>query len=54
MPRVNKNKCIGCGACVASCPNGAINLVNGKAVIDAKKCKNSRECISVCPQEAIN
>ncbi len=53
MPKVDKNKCIGCGACVVSCPNQAIKLIKGKAVIDLKKCKGSGECLKICPQEAI-
>jgi len=53
MYRVNKEKCIGCGTCVLTCP-GAIELENdNKAkVIDQKKLK---ECggENVCPYGAI-
>ena len=30
---VNQETCVGCGACVDSCPFGAITLENDKAVI---------------------
>ena len=52
-PKIKKDLCIGCGACAAVCPNNAIELVDGKAVIDPKKCKNAFECIKVCPVQAI-
>lgn len=53
MPKVKKDVCIGCGACTAVCPHSAIEMKNGKAVIDQKKCKKCLECVKVCPVEAI-
>ena len=53
-PKIKKDLCIGCGACAAVCPNNAIELVDGKAVVDPKKCKNAFECIKVCPVQAIS
>lgn len=38
--------CVGCGACQSICDNGAIIQVNGKRVIDQKKCINCLKCIS--------
>ncbi|PKM92016.1 MAG: ferredoxin-type protein NapF, partial [Euryarchaeota archaeon HGW-Euryarchaeota-1] len=29
MPKVNLEKCVGCGACMSVCPVGAISLING-------------------------
>ena len=51
--KVNKEKCIGCGACVANCP-GAIQIgKNGKAeVINSKKLEKCGGK-SVCPMDAI-
>ncbi len=54
MVKINKEKCIGCGACIAVCPHEAIKLENGKAVIDQKKCKNCFKCIDICPVKAIS
>lgn len=47
--------CQGCVArpCVNTCKFGAINVVNGKSVIDPSKCKNCGMCVSVCPYQAI-
>jgi hypothetical protein len=53
-PQVNPKKCISCGACIASCPNKAIDWKNGKAYIDPKKCKLALKCISICPVNAIS
>ncbi|MDR0675214.1 MAG: 4Fe-4S binding protein [Mycoplasmataceae bacterium] len=50
---VNKDTCIGCGVCEASCPMGAIKLVDGKAMIDINKCTGCGACVSSCPVSAI-
>ena len=36
--KVDAKRCISCRLCVGNCPVGAIEMVNGKAVIDADKC----------------
>ncbi len=47
--------CQGCVArpCVNTCKFGAINIVNGRALIDAAKCRNCGMCLNVCPYKAI-
>jgi len=40
----NAQKCIGCGLCTLFCPEEAISLVDGKAVIDPGKCVNCGIC----------
>lgn len=51
---IDKNKCIGCGACVGICPVGAISFDdNGKADIDTGKCIKCGTCEATCPVEAI-
>jgi len=55
MVEVNKEKCIGCGTCVAVCPVGAITLSDGEeyAIIDHDLCIECFTCIETCPEEAI-
>jgi len=50
---VDREKCISCGACVASCPVGAISFVDGKAHIDPSICIKCGTCESICPVQAI-
>jgi len=46
-------KCIGCRKCLSVCPQNAISLVGGVAVIDKKKCIGCARCLRVCPASAI-
>jgi len=55
MPKykVNKEKCIGCGVCVANCPGATKIGEDGKAeVIDEEKLEKCGE-ENVCPVGAI-
>jgi len=45
--------CEGCGNCVKTCPNNALSLENGKAVVDHKLCILCGYCNPVCPMFAI-
>ena len=48
--QIDKEKCVGCGACVGACPVEAITMGDdGKAVIDAEKCISCGTCAAVCP-----
>lgn len=50
---IDKNACIGCGVCEASCPVGAIKIVDGKAVVEESKCTECGACVGTCPVSAI-
>lgn len=53
--KIDPEKCNGCGECVPSCAEGAIKLINGKAVLSAENlCDGLGACLGECPQGAIS
>ncbi len=51
---IDQDKCDGCGLCVPSCAEGAIKLVDGKAVLAADNlCDGLGACLGECPRDAI-
>ena len=54
-PQIDQLRCIGCGACVAACPEGGVlGVVNGKAtIINGLKCVGHGLCAEACPVEGI-
>ena len=54
-PRIDAASCIGCGTCVAACPeDGVLGLVDGIArVIHGARCVGHGVCAEVCPVGAI-
>lgn len=53
-PVVDTTVCIGSGACVKACPEEALGVVDGKAVlIGAAHCIGHGACLPACPVEAI-
>ena len=52
--RIDQDKCDGCGLCVPSCAEGAIKMINGKAVLSADNlCDGLGACLGECPRDAI-
>lgn len=47
-----KNKCIGCGSCVADCKKGAVTMVEGRPVTDRSLCDGCMACTAFCPGDA--
>jgi len=53
-PVVDPTRCMGSGACAKACPEKALGVVNGKAVlINAAHCIGHGACMAACPVEAI-
>ena len=50
---IDKEMCVECGVCVNTCPEDAIELVNGEHIINQDKCTNCELCIDECPEGAI-
>jgi len=54
MITIDEELCIGCGLCVGACQEGAIGLVDGKAVMLREDyCDGLGNCLPVCPTGAI-
>ncbi len=53
--RINEEKCSGCGSCVTGCPEGALQVIDGKArVVSDLFCDGLGACIGDCPEGAID
>jgi ferredoxin len=51
---INEAKCDGCGLCVPSCEEGALQIVDGKArLVKEVYCDGLGNCLGECPQGAI-
>lgn len=48
-----EEKCDGCGNCAEKCPEGAIQILEGKAVVSRLFCSGCGVCSLVCPESAI-
>lgn len=50
--KIDKAKCIGCGACAAVCPDG-FEMAGGKAKVKNPKAKCAKSAADSCPVKAI-
>jgi len=53
-PVIDPLRCIGSGSCVRACPEQALGIINGKAVLtNGAACIGHGACLKACPVEAI-
>ncbi len=46
--------CIGCGECMAVCPNSALRLSSETSFVDRDRCVACGKCVEVCPSKAMH
>ena len=56
MPvKVDRDLCIGCGACTGVCPTGSLELDDeGKSVCNEDTCIDCGACVATCPVSALS
>ncbi len=53
--RIDEPKCNGCGLCIPGCPEGALQIIDGKArLVSDLFCDGLGACIGDCPEGAIS
>lgn len=53
--KIDEEKCNGCGLCVPNCPEGALQIIDGKArLVSDLFCDGLGACIGNCPEGAIS
>ena len=52
--RIDEEKCNGCGLCIPNCPEGALQIIGGKArLVGDLLCDGLGACLGHCPEGAI-
>ncbi len=53
--RIDEEKCTGCALCIPNCPEGAIQIIDGKArLVSDLLCDGLGACLGHCPEDAIS
>lgn len=53
--KIDEEKCNGCGLCLPNCPEGALQIIDGKArLVSDFFCDGLGACIGHCPAGAIS
>jgi NAD-dependent dihydropyrimidine dehydrogenase PreA subunit len=52
--QIDEEKCTGCGQCIPDCPEGALQVIEGKArLVSDLFCDGLGACMGACPEGAI-
>ncbi len=54
-PKIDLEKCTGCGTCIDTCPMGVLEIQDDKAyVANPDECSECQACEAACPNNAIS
>ena len=52
--KIDEEKCNGCGLCIPNCPEGALQIIDGKVrLVSDLYCDGLGACLGYCPLNAI-
>ena len=52
---IDEEKCTGCGECIPNCPEGALQVIDGKArLVSDLSCDGLGACVGNCPEDAMS
>lgn len=52
--KIDQARCTGCGQCIPACPEGALQMIDGKArLVSDLFCDGLGACLGDCPEDAI-
>ena len=46
--------CTACGACLVTCPTGALSVAPHRPAVDGRACIDCLACVEVCPVDAVS
>jgi len=55
MIEIDEEKCTGCAKCIPNCPEGALQIIDGKArLVSDLFCDGLGACVGHCPEDAMH